>query len=335
MLVLSTEEKLALLLSVLGPEAEQSALKSMNPTRANFVSKILDEYKVEPPSRDEVDYIVQDFNSYFSFALETLEPQLKNAGGKNAKSNSSNNSPSDAASSSSKPQPTYFDSVEPSGNVQADLNRLDPFQISEVLKNDHPKTVALVLRQLSNELTGSVLESLPSEIRNQAVVFLSQESTISPRIVDQVLNSTFASANAITVRMPVIDQSDTLAELMRTLSKNVRQELLEKISEDNEELAATIKSKLYVFDDFSRLGDRDVQKVLGASPTEKLALALQNTEPELKSKILDNMSKRARQSVEEEMEYMTDVAEEDVDAARVLFEAVIGQLDDAGEITLK
>lgn len=337
MLLLSTEEKLALLLNVLGQEATDAALKSMNPTRGNFVKKILEEYKVDPPSQSEIDYIVKDFSSYFSFAIDTLGPQIQTIAEKNAQPITSSESTSAAAGSStgSKPQPTYFETITPSGDIGADLNRLDSFQISEVLKNDHPKTVALVLARLSNRLAAAVIESLPAEIRNPTFVFLSQESTVSPRIVDQVLESTFASANAVRMKMPEIDQSQTMADLMRTLSKDVRKELLEKIAEDNAELAAQIQSKLYVFDDMLRLGDRDVQKVLGAAVMDKLGFALQNVDPELKAKVLDNMSKRARQSIEEEMEYMNDVAEEEIESAQAQFAAVIAKLDDEGEISLK
>ena len=337
MLLLTNEEKLALLLSVLGKNAADAALKDMNPTRAKFVSKMLDDYKIDPPSQSEIDFIVQDFNSYFSFAMDTLGPQIKQVADKKAKSRSSGGaaSPKAAASSSSQPQPTYYETVTPSGEISADLNRLDPFQISDVLKNDHPKTVALVLRNLSNALAAAVIESLPTEIRNPTVVFLSQESTVSPRIVEQVLNSTFASANAIKMKEAVIDQSQTLADLMRTLSKDLRKELLEQIAEDNSDLAAKIKTKLYMFEDVLRLDDRDVQKVLGAAAADKLPFVLQNIDDELKSKVLNNLSKRARQSIEEEMEYMSNVPEEEIEEAQTQFASIIGQLDEAGEVTLK
>ena len=79
MAILTTEERLALLLNVLGRDAEVAALKNMHPTRALFVSKLLEEYKQSPPSEDEVDYIVDDFGKYFSFAMTTLKPQVAKA----------------------------------------------------------------------------------------------------------------------------------------------------------------------------------------------------------------------------------------------------------------
>ena len=79
MSTLSTEERLALLLSVLGPDAVNAALKKMNPTRSNFIKNLLDEYKTVPPSEEEIEFIIRDFSRYFSFAMKTLGPEIHQA----------------------------------------------------------------------------------------------------------------------------------------------------------------------------------------------------------------------------------------------------------------
>ena len=281
MLSLTSEERLALLLSVLGEEASSAAFKSMNPTRANYVKQLLRDYKSEPPSRDEIEYVVSDFNHYFSFAMETLEPHIR------ASAKAANESKSQAAKSNptkpegSKPIVTYFEPIASSGDPVEDLNRLDAYQIATALGNDHPKTIALVLRTLNTTLAASVLEELAEEPRMDAVVYMSQESTVPEKIVVQVLQSTFEKANSVTCRKQRVDQAQVLAELMRSLPKEMRKQLMERLQEEDEGLVAILRAKLYVFDDLLRLDDRDIQKILGEVETDILIVALQKADTDL------------------------------------------------------
>lgn len=335
MLSLTTEERLALLLSVLGDKASAAAFKSMNPTRAKYVEQLLNEYKLDPPSPDEVEYVVKDFNNYFSFAMEALGPQIKQATERIKISQAAGGQAGGPASS--KPQITYFEPIEPSTDPVdpvADLNRLDPFQIGVALASDHPKTVALVLRKLEPGLAASVVETLAEESRADAVVFLSQESTVPERIVQQVLLSTFEKANSVTYRKDEVDQAKVLAELMRALPKEMRNELIERLTEENEELVESVRSQLYVFEDLLRLDDRDMQKVLGEIETDILIVALQKADNVLVKKLLGNLSKRARQTIEEEMQYKSGVSQEEIDEARTRLVETLGRLDEEGEVTL-
>ncbi|MFK7765616.1 MAG: FliG C-terminal domain-containing protein [Mariniblastus sp.] len=330
MLTYTTEERLAMLLSVLGTEASQAAFKSMNPTRANYVKKLIAEFESDPPSKEEIEFVVEDFNSYFTFAMDTLSPQLLEATSKAETNKGSSSSPQ----SNAKDQTTYFTHVEPSGSSATDLNRLDPFQIAMTLTNDRPKTIALVLQNLNAPLAALVLQNLAEDVQRESIVFLSQPSNVPQKIVDQILASTFEKANAITQREVEVVQSEILAELLRSLPKDIRKSMIERLTEENEELVKEIRSKLYVFEDVLRLGDRDIQKILGEIETDILIVGLQKAEEAIFKKLLDNLSKRARQTIAEEMQYKTEVSAEEIDEARQVLIDTIGRLDEAGEVTL-
>ena len=282
MLTLSTDERLALLLSVLGEEASTAAFKAMNPTKATYVQRLLQEFKLDPPSDDEIEFIVGDFNNYFSFAMETLGPQIKEQADA---LNSEDEETQAKAKTAKKPKPSFFSPVESTGNPIEDLNKLDAYQIATALEDDHPKTIALVLRQLDTPLAAAILENMSDDNRSDAVVFLSQDSTVSEQIVNQVLISSFDKANSIHSREAKVDQAKVLAELMRSLPKDMRKSLIERLTKENPELIEEVRSKLYIFDDLLRLDDRDVQKVLGEVETDILIVAL--------SKIRSGLVKKA------------------------------------------
>jgi len=331
MLTLSTDERLALLLSVLGEEASAAAFKAMNPTKATYVQKLLQEFKVDPPTEDEIELIIGDFNNYFAFAMETLGPQIRE------QSEALEADESEApvkAKTAKKPRPSFFTPIETTGDVSADLNKLDAYQIATALQADHPKTIALVLRQLETPLAAAVLENVDDSIRMETVVFLSQESTVSELIVKQVLASSFEKANSIHSREAKVDNAKVLAELMRSLPKDMRKSLIERLTQENPDLVNEVRAKLYIFDDLMRLDDRDIQKVLGEVETDILIVALQKADPVLSKKLLGNLSKRARQTIEEEMEYKSGVPQSEIDESRQKLVDVIGKLDESGDITL-
>jgi flagellar motor switch protein FliG len=331
MAILTTEERLALLLNVLGQDAEAAALKSMHPTRALFVSKLLEEYKESPPSGDEVDYIVDDFAKYFSFAMTTLKPEVAKA----QKDGQATDTDQPAAAAPDKlPQTLQFRNVEESGDYRDDLNQLDAFQIATALEKDHPKTIALVLNQLSTTLAAAIIKQLDDELRRETVVYLSHGSIAPDAIIRNIIKTTFLRANAIKTQKEEVNQADVLAKLMRSLPKDMRVELIEKLTEANEEIVGDIVSKLYVFDDVLRLNDRDAQKLIAETGSDFLIVAMQRVDPAIKAKLLDNLSKRARQSLEVEIEFKTNVSDEEIEEARKQFVQTLGKLDEAGEITL-
>lgn len=334
MLKLTTEERLALLLTILGQDVANAALQKINPTRAKFVEKLLNDFKQDPPSSEEVDYIIQDFNKYFSFALTTLGPQIEKANRK-AKKNKKDPEPEEPVDASEAgPRITLYDQVDPTGDITHDLNQLDSYQIATSLQNDHPKTIALVLRHLTTELSAQVIQKLDEETRNSVVIVLSQPSTVPQLIAEKVVQTTFTKANAVRSRREEVGQAEALAQLMRSLPKEIRNDLIEKLTDENEALVQEIRSQLYVFADLHRLDDRDIQKVLGETETDILIVALQQADPNLTAKLLGNLSKRARQTIEEEMQYKTGVSEMEIQESRGRLVEVVGRLDEAGEITL-
>lgn len=329
MTILTIEERLALLLSVLGQDAEAAAFQAINPTRAKYVEKLLHEYKQSPPSEAEVAYIVDDFSKYFSFAMETLQPSVAKATKARQRK-----TPDTTVVQEEQSRVLEFDPVVESGDYLEDLNRLDPFQIATALENDHPKTIACVLNQLSTTVAAAIIKQLDDDLRHETVVYLSRESTVPDTITRQIVKTTFIRANAVNALKEEVSQTEVLAKLMRSLPKDMRVELIEKLAGENQEMVDAIRSKLYIFEDVLRLDDRDVQKLIGETGADFLIVAMQRADPEIKAKLLDNLSKRARQSVEVEMEFKTGVTDEEIEEARQQFIATIGRLDEEGSISL-
>jgi len=78
------------------------------------------------------------------------------------------------------------------------------------------------------------------------------------------------------------------------------------------------KFQPFKFDDFVKLDDRTIQRVMRETDSLILAVALRDTKNEVKEKIFRNMSKRAASMLEEDMEYWGPATESDIENARQL-----------------
>ena len=321
----TADERIALLLSILGSDIAQPALDAMTPVRGKHIQRMIEDYQKNPPTDEEADYVIGDFVNYFEFAVHAWEANLPEQ---------DDAAEAELAEPGNEEKVTYFPKIDTSDDPVEDLNRLHPFQIQEAIRSDHPKTIAIVLEKLTPEKSGQIIAELNSDVRTQVVTFLSEPSTVPAPIVQNVLRTTVAAAVKVESRENAVDQAKVMAEMLRNVKKELRGEMVEKLAASNEVFAESVKKLLYVFDDFAGLSDRDVQKLLGEVQTDFLVVGLQRADPEIVDKLLGNLSSRARDSVIEEMEYKTEVTDEEVETARAELVAVLARLDEAGEISL-
>ncbi len=107
--------------------------------------------------------------------------------------------------------------------------------------------------------------------------------------------------------------------------------MLAAIEEQDPELAKSLLTRIYRFDDIKSLGKTVVQRVLGEVDSTNLTTALFGAPEDVKEAIFVNLSKRARQTIEEEMQFMTNVAESRIRQARDSIAEVIAKIDMEGE----
>ena len=167
----TADERIALLLSILGEDIAKPALDAMTPTRGKYIQRMIDDYLKNPPSDEEADYVIGDFMNYFEFAVHAWESHLPEV---------DEAAEAELASPDNDEQVTFFPKIDTSEDPVADLNRLHPFQIQEAIRNDHPKTIAIVLERLTPEKAGQILAELGSDSRAQVVTFLSEPTTVPP-----------------------------------------------------------------------------------------------------------------------------------------------------------
>ena len=108
---------------------------------------------------------------------------------------------------------------------------------------------------------------------------------------------------------------------------------MDKLSEEDPELAEEIKKRMFVFEDIVKINDRDLQQVLRQVESAQLATALKNMKDEVQQKVYGNMSKRAAEMLKEDMDFAGPVRLREIEEAQQHIVNTIRGMIESGEIS--
>lgn len=215
------------------------------------------------------------------------------------------------------------------------IKKADPVQLANMLQNEHPQTIALVICYLDPKTASAIVRALPENLRPEVIKRIALLDRATPEIVREVERVLERKVSAFaTAQFSQIGGLETVVDIMNTIDRTTEREILEKLSEQDPELAEEIRKHLFVFEDLVKLDDRSIQIILREVDTRDLALALKGATDELKEKIFKNMSKRAASLLKDELDYMGPVRVKDVESAQQKIVEIVRRIEEAGEIVI-
>lgn len=215
------------------------------------------------------------------------------------------------------------------------LRNAAPEVLAGILRGEHPQTIALILAHLDVRQSAGVVAGMEPEIAAEVLYRIARMDKISPEML-LVVESGLSSKTDLSLseEMTLSGGPQAVAKLLNLTGGSLEKELLEGIEGRNAEIAGQIKSLMFVFEDLLLVDARGIQRVLRDIDAKDLALALKAASTELRTHIRSNMSERAGQALDEEIEMLGPVRVKDVEAAHGRIIEVVRQLSDAGEIMI-
>jgi len=220
----------------------------------------------------------------------------------------------------------------------AGLNRLrsaDPGQLASTLRGEHPQTIALVLAHLEAQQTATVIRELEPMLGGEVMYRMGRMEKVAPDMMLLVEKALSNEADlSFTRGLKAAGGPDAVASVLNHVSGTLEKDLLDRINERDAALCEQIKNLMFVFEDILLVNDKGIQSVLKEIENDTLSLALKTASQDLKDKIFKNMSERAAQLIQEDMQYMGPVRVSDVEQAQQKIVDVVRRLEDAGEIII-
>ena len=216
------------------------------------------------------------------------------------------------------------------------VRRADVHQLVNLLRDEHPQTVALIFCYLQPGKAAEVLSHFSPQKQADIIERIGTISSTSPTVVKQVervIESKFS--NYVEKNSENIGGVKTLVDILNSVNRSNEKHILEDLEKRRPKLAAKVKASLFTFEDIISLQPRDVQKVLREVPNDVLVLALKGAEDSIKEFIFANMSTRAVDNIKEEIEFLGPTRLSNVEEAQQKVVETIRRLDDAGEIIIQ
>jgi flagellar motor switch protein FliG len=213
------------------------------------------------------------------------------------------------------------------------LKNVDPNQLLSFIQKEHPQTIAFVLTQLNPIQASSILADLPPDLQSDVVYRFANMERVSPETIRSV-ETVLESRVDFSQTSSKLGGVKSIAEILNLIGQSAERSILTRINEQDPELATEIKNLMFVFEDIINLDDQSIQRVLKEVDNRQLAMALKHVSEDVKNKILSNLSSRAAQIIEEEIEYMGAVRLREVEDAQQQVVDIIRKLEEDGLVVI-
>ena len=212
---------------------------------------------------------------------------------------------------------------------------MDPRNIVNLVKAEQAQTIALIVSYLTSEKASQVLAMLRSEVRESVIERLASMAPIPVEVVEKVVEVLNLKLGGKQSR--ALNQTGGIknaAEVLNAMDKNLSKSMLISLEERNPELGQAIRQKMFTFEDLAALDTTSLQKVLREVDMRDLAVSLKTANEVVKTALLTSISKRAAETVKEEIAFMGPLKLKDIEGAQQRIIEVVRRLESEGEIEM-
>jgi flagellar motor switch protein FliG len=323
---LSRMQKLALFLIVIGPEAAAEILRSFDDGQIELLCREMGGFPMVPDAvrrqvLEEVSPLIGESVASSLGGLEFAKRAVEKVKGDHrATSILGRAGMSDGAASA---------------DALRDFGEMEGRQIFNLLRAEHPQTIAFVLSHLTSAKAAEVFGILAPEVREEVIERLGTIDRTSTALVGKIVRS--LGRHFESGPRPTLQASGgvrAVADLLNGLDRATSKTVLARLEERNASLGAAVRRRLFSFEDLTRLTAADLQRVMREVDSSNLALSLKGASEPLKEKVFAAISKRAAESLRDEIGMLGAVRRKEVDAAQDAVIQVVRRLEEEGAVTL-
>ena len=215
------------------------------------------------------------------------------------------------------------------------LDWMDARSISELILDEHPQIIALIISYLDHGQASDVLAQLPEEAQADVITRVATLQTVQPealRELEIVMQRKFQANTSL--RASQVGGVPAAAKIMNFLTQDIEARIMSALKDNDEDLMVAIQESMFVFDNLIMSDDKSMQIIIRSVDNEDLVLALKGADEPLSEKILSCMSTRAAANIKDELEALGPVRLTEVQEAQKRIINVARRLSDEGSIVL-
>jgi len=215
----------------------------------------------------------------------------------------------------------------------SDLVSVSADSLVNIIKGEHPQTIAVMLSYLPREKAAEVLSLLPEDMKGDISLRIVKIRHVQDDVLQDLDESIKRDLSGIGVASKEIDGVEILAKILNEVDRGTEDSVLSYVEKEDGDLAAMIRQKMFVFEDLLEVDDSSFREIL-KNIDDLLIKALKTASDEMKQKVFANLSERASQMLKEDMEVTGPVRLKEVEEAQHGILRIAKRLEAKGKVVL-
>lgn len=207
-------------------------------------------------------------------------------------------------------------------------------EMYQVLKDESPQTVAIILARLGASKAKEVLAFYTAEEKKDILFRIAQGTHVASEILNTI-------AKALHQKIRIFDEtkgekiggSEKMAQILSHMKGDAGKNILSELARKDLGLVDQIRDKMVTFSDIAKTNDRGLRTVLVEIDNHLLALALKKTDEAVKEKIFKNISKNRLAILRDEIATLGPRKVSEIETAQSEVVAILRKFEDKGMIT--
>ncbi|MDD5475935.1 MAG: flagellar motor switch protein FliG [Syntrophales bacterium] len=214
------------------------------------------------------------------------------------------------------------------------LRGVDPKIILEFTKTEHPQTIALILAHLKPDQAAEVLEGYKPEKQADIVRRIATIKSVPQEFVEEMTKALESEIIMGSSAEESFGGVSLTAEIINRMGRKAEGPILNILDEQNPDLAIEIRNKMFTFEDIFSLDDASIREILKEVSGDDLARALKVVDPGMREKIYANMSRRASEMLEDDLEVMPPIRLSEVEQSQRQITEAARRLESEGRVRI-
>ena len=320
---LTGTQKSAILMMLLGEEEASEIIRNLSPKEVQHLGSAM--YSVQGLDQDTVNKVLDEF-------LDIIKQQTSLGLG----SDSYIRNVLTKALGTDKAQSVLGRITPTSSNRPIEiLDWMDARAIAEMVLDEHPQIISLIISYLEPAVGADVMNMLPVDLQADLIRRVATLETVQPdalRELEMVMQQKFAANTSL--RASQVGGVKAAAALMNFTQQDTEQRIMKVLGKDDKDLMQAIQENMFLFENLIESDDRSLQTLLRSVETEDIVVAMKGADEALRDKLFACMSSRAAANIMDEMEALGPVRLTEVQDAQKAIINVARRLSDEGAIVL-
>jgi len=215
------------------------------------------------------------------------------------------------------------------------LRWLDPKIIGEILADEHPQAIAVLLLQLDADVAAAALSALPEDLHTPVLHRVAKLGPVSRQAIDILEGTLNAKIEKLHGTIPLtMGGIKHAAEIINQSHRSVEKRVLPTIGKIDKKLAKELENEMFKFEHLFALDIKMTGVLLREVESDTLIMSLKGLEKDRREQFYGAMSSRAADGLRDEIEMRGRVKKSDVEAAQKEVVAIAKRLIAQGDIIM-